>query len=96
MNFDIELMVNTSERMVESLVKQLEVLHESHGEDFTRSVMGNIGCHMLTSLLAAELDDDERFIKLLTIIKVLGINIKAESASNKADEIIERIKKGLK
>lgn len=96
MNYDIELMVETSERMVESLNKQLEALVKSHGDDFAFSVMGNIGCHMLTAVLASEPEDDARLIKLLTIVQVLSINMKSEAASHKAEEIIERIKKGSK
>lgn len=96
MNFDIELMAETSERMAESVSKQIEVLNKSHGVDFSRSVMGNVGCYLLTCVLASEDDDHERMIKLLTIIKVLAVNVRAEIASLETDEIIERIKKGSK
>lgn len=96
MDFDIELMAQTSERMSESISKQIETLTHSHGVDFSRSVLGNVGCYLLTCLLASEDDEDERMVKLLTIIKVLAVNVRAEVASLETDEIIERIKKGSK
>lgn len=96
MDFDIELMAETSERIADGVSKQIEVLNKSHGADFSRSVMGNVGCYLLTCLLASREDEDERMIELLSIIKVLAVNVRAEIASVEADEIIERIKKGPK
>lgn len=96
MSYDIELMMETSERMAENIAKQFETLAESHGDDFAISVMGNVGCHLLTKMLASEDDDQEQFIKLLTVVQVLTLNMKSETASYKAEEIIERIKKGSK
>jgi hypothetical protein len=96
MDFDVELMKDTAERMSKSLSDQFESLVESHGLNFSRSVLGNVGCYLLTALLASEEDEDMRLIKLLTIIEVLSVNVKAELASTEAEEIIERIKKGSK
>lgn len=96
MDFDIELMARTSEKLSESVGKQIEALTYSHGVDFSRSVLGNVGCYLLTALLASEDDEDERLVKLLTVIKVLAVNVRAEIASLETDEIIERIKKGSK
>jgi len=96
MDFDIELMKDTAQRMSKSLGDQFESLAHSHGINFSRSVLGNVGCYLLTALLASEEDDDIRLIKLLTIIEVLSVNVKAELASAEAQEIIERIKKGSK
>lgn len=96
MDFDIELMARTSEKLSESVGKQIEALTYSHGVDFSRSVLGNVSCYLLTALLASEDDEDERLVKLLTIIKVLAVNVRAEIASLETDEIIERIKKGSK
>ena len=96
MDFDIELMAKTSERMSESISKQIEALVHSHGVDFSRSVLGNVGCYLLTALLASEDDEGARLVKLLTIIEVLGVNVRAEIAGLKTEEIIERIKKGSK
>lgn len=96
MDFDVELMKDTAERMSKSLSDQFESLVESHGLNFSRSVLGNVGCYLLTALLASEEDEDMRLIKLLTIIEVLSVNVKAELASAEAEEIIERIKKGSK
>jgi hypothetical protein len=96
MDFDIELMARTSEKLSESMGKQIETLTHSHGVDFSRSVLGNVGCYLLTVLLASEDDEDERLVKLLTIIKVLAVNVRAEVASLETEEIIERIKKGSK
>jgi hypothetical protein len=96
MDFDVELMKDTAERMSKSLSDQFESLVESHGLNFSRSVLGNVGCYLLTALLASEEDEDIRLIKLLTIIEVLSVNVKAELASAEAEEIIERIKKGSK
>jgi len=96
MDFDVELMKDTAERMSKSLSDQFESLVESHGLNFSRSVLGNVGCYLLTALLASEEDEDMRLIKLLTIIEVLSVNVKAELASVEAEEIIERIKKGSK
>jgi hypothetical protein len=47
-------------------------------------------------LLASEEDEGMRLLKLLTIVEVLSVNVKAELASAEAEEIIERIKKGSK
>jgi hypothetical protein len=96
MDFDVELMKDTAERMSKTLSDQFESLVESHGLNFSRSVLGNVGCYLLTALLASEEDEDMRLIKLLTIIEVLSVNVKAELASAEAEEIIERIKKGSK
>jgi hypothetical protein len=96
MDFDVELMKDTAERMSKSLSDQFESLVESHGLNFSRSVLGNVGCYLLTALLASEEDEGMRLIKLLTIIEVLSVNVKAELASAEAEEIIERIKKGSK
>jgi hypothetical protein len=96
MDFDVELMKDTAERMSKTLSDQFESLVESHGLNFSRSVLGNVGCYLLTALLASEEDEDIRLIKLLTIIEVLSVNVKAELASAEAEEIIERIKKGSK
>lgn len=96
MDFDVELMAETSERISASVSKQIESLVNSHGVDFAYSVLGNVGCFLLTCLLASEVEDDERVLKLFTIMQVLAVNVKNESAHYQASEIIDRIKKGSK
>jgi hypothetical protein len=96
MDFDVELMAETSERISESLSEQMKSLTQTHGVDFSMSVMGNVGCYLLTCLIAAEEDEGARMIKLLMLIKVLSVNVRAEIASIETDEIIEKIKKDSK
>jgi hypothetical protein len=96
MDFDVELMARTAERMSKTLGDEFESLVHSHGIHFSRSVLGNVGCYLLTALLASEEDEGMRLLKLLTIVEVLSVNVKAELASAEAEEIIERIKKGSK
>jgi hypothetical protein len=96
MDFDVELMAETSERISESLSEQMKSLTQTHGVDFSMSVMGNVGCYLLTCLIASEEDEGARMIKLLMLVKVLSVNVRAEIASIETDEIIEKIKKDSK
>lgn len=96
MNFDVELMAATSEKISESIGNQIKNLSDSHGPDFACSVLGNVGCFLLTALLASEEDEDKRFIKLMVLVRSLSINVQSEVASYKAEEIIEQIRKGSK
>jgi hypothetical protein len=96
MNFDIDLMAQTSERITESLSQQMKSLADTHGVDFSMSVMGNVGCYLLTCLIASEDDETARVLKLLLLVKVLSLNVKAEVAGMKTEELIEKIKKGSK
>jgi hypothetical protein len=96
MNFDIDLMAQTSERITESLSQQMKSLTDTHGVDFSMSVMGNVGCYLLTCLIASEDDETARVLKLLLLVKVLSLNVKAEVAGMKTEELIEKIKNGSK
>lgn len=96
MKFDVELMAQTSERISESLAKQLEALIESHGENFAASVMGNVGVYLLTGLLASAKDDEARLITLIAVIQSLSTNVKIEMAGYETDQLLERVKKGIK
>jgi hypothetical protein len=96
MDYDVELMAQTSERISESLAKQLESLIESHGPNFGASVMGNVGVYLLTGLLASAKDDESRLLTLISVIHSLSVNVKIEMAGYEADQLLERVKKGIK
>jgi len=96
MDFDVELMAQTSERITESLSQQMKSLSDTHGVDFSMSVMGNVGCYLLTCLIASEDDETARVLKLLLLVKVLSLNVSAEVAGMKTEELIEKIKKDSK
>lgn len=96
MNFDVDLMAETSECITENLSQQMKSLADTHGVDFSMSVMGNVGCYLLTCLIASEDDESARMIKLLILVKVLSLNVSAEVAGMKTDELIEKIKKASK
>ena len=96
MDYDVELMAQTSERISEILAKQLESLVESHGPSFTANVMGNVGIYLLTGLLASAKDDDSRLMTLIAVIHSLGTNVKIEMAGYETEQLLERLKKGTK
>jgi hypothetical protein len=96
MDYDVELMAQTSERISESLAKQLESLVESHGPSFTANVMGNVGIYLLTGLLASAKDDESRFMTLIAVVHSLSANVKIEMAGYETEQLLERLKKGTK
>jgi hypothetical protein len=96
MDYDVELMAQTSERISEGLAKQLESLIESHGSTFAANVMGNVGIYLLTGLLASSKDDESRLLTLISVIHSLSVNVKIEMAGYEADQLLERLKKGAK
>jgi hypothetical protein len=96
MDFDIDLMGETSLEIFSIVEGQISQLNKTHGSDFAWSVQGNVGCFLLASLLASEEDDGARLLMLLDLIKSLSLNVTHEVAGLKADELIEQIKKGSK
>lgn len=94
MNFDVQLMADTSERMIKSTRADLQSLLESHGPDFAISVMGNIGVDLIAGVLCAAKDDDARAEILLAIMKSLAHNTMCEMSSYETEELLDRLKKG--
>lgn len=96
MNFDVDLMADTADRIAKGCRQDIDNLTQTHGKEFAVSVMGNVGVNLLAGVLAAAVDDDARAIILLAVLKSLATMTMAEMSNYETEELLERIKKGSK
>ena len=96
MNFDVELMSETADRISSQVRKDIDSLIKTHGGDFGVSVMGNVGVNLLAGVMAAAKDDDMRSIILMAVLKSLASMTMAEMSNYETEELLERLKKGSK
>ena len=96
MNFDVDLMADTADRIAKGCRQDIDSLVQTHGKEFAVSVMGNVGVNLLAGVLAAAVDDDARAIILLAVLKSLATMTMAEMSNYETEELLERIKKGSK
>ena len=94
MSIDVDLMAETTEKMVLRLRNDLQSLLESHGSDFAVSVMGNIGVDMISGVMAAAVDDEARNEILVAVLKSLVHNTMREMSNYETEELLDRLKKG--
>ncbi len=89
-NFDMQLMADTAEKMSAAARKDFASLADSHGVDFAASVMGNMATDIQVWILAAQADDEQRYALFLRLVTAMCINLKLELSGQQAEAIIAK------
>ena len=96
MSFDPELMAQTSNKIIKRQRQDLQSMMETHGADFTASVMSNVAVDLLAGVLSSASDDDARANILFEVLSSLAQKTMSNMSGIEAQLLMNRLRKGAK
>jgi len=91
-DFDVELLLDTVEKMVEGRLKELANLSESHGVSFATSAMLSMCADIAGASLAMAKDPEMQKQGAVAFVHALRASTKKYSADYATQELIDKVK----
>lgn len=91
LGFDVELMLETQQRITVQLMDDMDSLANSHGPKFAMNVLINVGIEAL-SIAVASTPEEGRKVALLGMLVGIKRNAEVTVAETEAEAAIEKAK----